>query len=441
MHLRPTAGFLLNAALPPGGALAAADEGFAGYVLAAVCLLLSAGVLGLWLRLRAEARRHRATREELRRREEGLRSPDEEAAARRRAEAENRAILDALPDTLLRLDRTGNLLAARGGPGAEGGNGSAAGDARSVQDLVPGEPGRRLWEQARRALDTGAPQLFEYTLPGPDGPRHHEARCAASGRDEVLILVRDLTGHREAVAHLEQSLRQVRALSARLQSVREEERARIAREVHDELGMALTGLRLDLAWLHGRLSELAAADPSRRPLLDKVNGLVKAADEAIRSGRRICTELRPGVLDAFGLTAALEWHARDFQERTGIRCALDTEREVAGLDRDTATAVYRIFQEALTNVARHAEATGVRVRLQETPGWLVLEVADDGRGITEEQVYRSKSFGLLGMRERALLIGGELSVQGAPGKGTTLTLLVPLPDADGKKAHADSELT
>ena len=227
----------------------------------------------------------------------------------------------------------------------------------------------------------------------------------------------------QAEAQLRGSHEQLRNLAARLQSVREEERTNIAREIHDELGQALTGLKMDLAWMSNRLPE------EQQVLQEKSASMLRLIDTTIQSVRKISTALRPGILDDLGLTAAIEWQAQDFQTRTGVRCDFITEREDLHLDRDRATAVFRIFQETLTNVARHARASEVIISLTEQSGTLVLEVRDNGRGVTERELADPQSLGLLGMRERALVFGGEVSISGAPGAGTTVTARIPLSQA------------
>lgn len=219
---------------------------------------------------------------------------------------------------------------------------------------------------------------------------------------------------------LRKSLDQLRALSSYLQYVREEERTRIAREVHDELGQALTGLKLDLSWLASRLAR------NRPPVRDKVRTMTEHIDETIQTVRRIATELRPGILDSLGLVAALEWQANEFQSRTGIPCVVITTVADNLWDQQFSTVVFRIFQETLTNVIRHAKATRVEVRFTEEGEYLTLVVKDNGRGISEDEIANTRSIGLVGMRERAMLIGGELSLQGTPGQGTVVTLRAPL---------------
>jgi PAS domain S-box-containing protein len=218
---------------------------------------------------------------------------------------------------------------------------------------------------------------------------------------------------------LRDSLEQLHQLAARLQAVREEERTSIAREIHDDLGQALTAMKMDLVWIMQRLPG------SDKALHTRAQSMLKVVDNAIVSVRRIATTLRPGMLDDIGLAAAIEWQAQDFQERSGIRCILDIRADNLELDDEHATAVFRTFQETLTNVARHSGATRVTVKLNDTPLELVFEVRDNGRGFDPEAEVSKKSFGLLGMKERALLLGGTFEIKGEPGHGTTVTLRVP----------------
>jgi PAS domain S-box-containing protein len=224
----------------------------------------------------------------------------------------------------------------------------------------------------------------------------------------------------QANRELQESLAQLRALAARLQSVREDERSSMAREVHDELGQALTAMKMDLVWLMNRIPG------SDTPLHAKANSMLNLVDETIFSVRRIASALRPGMLDDLGLAAAIEWQAQEFQGRTGIVCKLTLPEEVEELDEECSTAVFRIFQETLTNVARHAAASRVDVKLQNSGEELVLEVRDNGKGFRNEARNRKKSLGILGMRERALLLGGAFEVRGNPGRGTSVTVRIPL---------------
>ncbi|HTJ45157.1 MAG TPA: GAF domain-containing protein [Kofleriaceae bacterium] len=212
-----------------------------------------------------------------------------------------------------------------------------------------------------------------------------------------------------------------RALSARLEAVREDERTNIAREIHDELGQSLTALKMDLAWIARRARDPSAADA----IAAKLDEMSRATDEIVGSVRRISAELRPGILDDLGLRAAIEWQAEEFERRTGVRTVVKAEIGELRLERGLATTVFRIYQEALTNVARHAGATRVDVSLSLEKGNLRLEVVDDGVGVPAGGP-RSGALGLLGMRERALRAGGDCLIERIAGRGTRVRVTVPL---------------
>jgi signal transduction histidine kinase len=226
---------------------------------------------------------------------------------------------------------------------------------------------------------------------------------------------------RRAQEQLRESHEQLRALSVYLQHVREEERTRIAREVHDELGQALTSCKLDLSLLANKL-------PTNQPSLkEKAKALSAHMDATIQTVRRIATELRPGILDHLGLIAALEWQANEFQTRTGIKCDVRTDLHEPILTPDLATTFFRIFQETLTNIIRHAGATHVTVHLKEVAGRIILEVRDNGRGISAQEIFNTRSMGLLGMKERAALLGGTFKISPVSnGKGTLASVSIPL---------------
>ena len=238
----------------------------------------------------------------------------------------------------------------------------------------------------------------------------------------VCLIASDLSEMKRAEQELRASSEQLRNLAAHLLSVREEERARISREVHDELGQSLTAVKMDLAWLAGRL-------PRRNgQMLKRIRSTRQLADSIIQSIRRISTELRPAVLD-LGLAAAVEWQVQEFQARSGIPCKVRLlTREVVA--SNASTAMFRICQETLTNVARHAKATRAEVVLQKQRDRLVLLIRDNGRGFDQADPSLSKSLGLLGMRERAAILGGQVNISSAPGKGTTVTAWIPLPSPE-----------
>ena len=243
----------------------------------------------------------------------------------------------------------------------------------------------------------------------------------ASGFDRMAEKLEQRQAERDrAEREIRNSREQLRNLSAHLQSVREEERTRMAREIHDELGQGLTALKMDVSWLNRRLLEEDAT------FKNKLTSMEEVIDRTIETVQKLSGELRPGMLDDLGLAAAIEWQAEEFQKRTGIDCEVSLSSEETALNRDQSTTMFRIFQETLTNVIRHARATKVEVRLREQNGKIVLEVADNGRGITQAEISDAKSFGLIGMRERVEFIDGEVTIVGSPGQGTKITVTLPL---------------
>jgi signal transduction histidine kinase len=230
---------------------------------------------------------------------------------------------------------------------------------------------------------------------------------------------------------LQASREELRALAARLETVREEERIRIARELHDELGQALTSLKMDLSWLNRRLSANEEEVP-RHLLTEKIGAMSAFVDTTIKSMRNIATQLRPMILDDLGLLAAIEWQALEFNNRTGIGCHYHLPDEDLNLDPGRSTAVFRIFQELLTNVARHANATRVDIKVEVDQNCITLEVKDNGVGIAEDQVFNAKSLGIIGMRERALIFRGDITITSVGGQGTSAILSLPLETPGGR---------
>ena len=233
----------------------------------------------------------------------------------------------------------------------------------------------------------------------------------------VFLLVAVVTG--TIATKLRKETDHLRALSSRLQSIREEERATVAREIHDQLGQALTGLKLDVALLSRRLPR------DQKALADDLKAMEKSVDDTIRLVQKIATELRPGVLDDLGLGAAIEWQVEDFKNRTGIQSELSSSLEDSDLNRDLATVLFRILQETLTNIVRHAQATRAKIGIKRDGDFIVMTVEDNGKGITEREIHDPKSFGLLGIRERALIFGGEAHITGTKGKGTAVVVKIP----------------
>jgi len=253
-----------------------------------------------------------------------------------------------------------------------------------------------------------------------------------------VITARDVTDSKRAEDAVRESEKialqreQFQALAERLRRAREEERTRVARDLHDQIGQILTAIKLDLTWMGRHLPK------GKDELRERLNGTIGLITEGVRSVRKICSGLRPGVLDDLGLAAAIEWQAAEFASRTGIECVVQVPATDVTLEEDQATEFFRIFQECLTNVMRHADAKSVSVTLRADNGDLVLIVADDGKGFVEAEV--SDSLGFLGMKERAQVCGGSLDIASSPGIGTTVALRVPLQSGtlnDTNYAHSD----
>jgi signal transduction histidine kinase len=239
------------------------------------------------------------------------------------------------------------------------------------------------------------------------------------GKRYYTVILRDITLRKQAEDTLKESQRELRELSARVLEAREEEKAHIARELHDELGQLLTALKMDLGWVRERL-------PADSELAPRVAEMGTLLDRTVAATRRISADLRPLMLDDLGLADAAAWLVDDFAKRSGVACRIDLPEEIPEVSKAVATAVYRAVQESLTNIARHAGASSAWVVLAVEDGALYVEVEDDGRGIAPEDLAKARSLGLKGMRERIAFLGGTLEVARAPRGGTRLRLRVPL---------------
>ena len=238
----------------------------------------------------------------------------------------------------------------------------------------------------------------------------------------VLSIARNIFDRRKTDIQKRESSKLLRDLSSRLQEIREEERTIIAREIHDELGQNLTVLKIQISLLSNKLKE------DQNHIKEKLLSATNLIDQTVESVQRITAKLRPGILDELGLIPAIDWQSQEFEERTGIKCNCTLPSEELDLGRDKATAIFRIFQEALTNVARHAGAKRISILLRKMNNFLLLEITDNGRGIKESQIKDPGSLGILGMKERAIVFGGEVLINGVPEKGTNLKLKMPLQD-------------
>ena len=248
---------------------------------------------------------------------------------------------------------------------------------------------------------------------------------------ELLALtgtVQDITEQEQKEQEIQERNEQLRELASNLQNIREEERTYIAREIHDELGQQLTAFKIDLAWMMKRCS-------GEQLLLDRLSGMDTLIDHTIDTVRRISSELRPSILDDLGLAEALDWQSTEFEKRFLIPSAFRCQVPDIGIDAAIVTGLFRIYQESLTNVARHAEASSVSGSLRLVDGDLVLEVTDDGKGFDTEAVGKKGGFGLLGIKERTAMMGGQYSVSSSPGAGTTVIVCVPLKENQSKPSR------
>lgn len=289
------------------------------------------------------------------------------------------------------------------------------------EDLGRGEPERSL----KTAATAGRHESEGWRV-RKDGTVFWASAVITAAHDRggelrgFAAVIRDMTPQKRAKEELDDLLARLRALSQRMERIREEERARIAREIHDQLGQALTALKMDLTHLEESLSR------GRRDLSTQCRPMHEIIDQTIKVVQNISGELRLGHLHELGLGAAVEWQLQEFQRRTGIRCELERSGAVDDVEEGRATAAYRILQEALTNVARHSQATTVKVNVFREGNGLVVEVRDNGRGITPQQLADSRSFGLLGMHERAQALGGDVAVTRIEPHGTAVVLVLPL---------------
>jgi signal transduction histidine kinase len=249
------------------------------------------------------------------------------------------------------------------------------------------------------------------------------SHTAEDGKRFFTVILRDVTERVRAEEALRRSREELREMSQASNSVREHEKTRIARELHDELGQSLTALKLDVGWLRERLKGEAPE------VQGKLQSMQSQLDHTVAATRRISTDLRPLMLDDLGFVPAAEWLVRNFTQRSGIDCALQVLPAELTLQDPEATALYRILQESLTNVARHARATRVEARVEAQAGQagpeIMLRVSDNGRGFSAEESRKQGSYGLLGLRERVYLVGGRLDIDSAPGAGTRITVHIP----------------
>jgi PAS domain S-box-containing protein len=345
-----------------------------------------------------------------------------ESVEARRAEAETargqyETILERISDGFTALDRTWRYTYVN--------TAGAQMLGRAAHDLI----GKHIWTEFpdgrgekfqlayEQALQEQRPmQIREFY---PPWKRWFENRIYPSP-EGISIFFSDVTEQVEAQEELHATNEQLRALAVRLDAIREEERRLMAREIHDQIGQSLTALKLDVAWLRGQLpGDVAAAVGERARAMDAL------IEQTIATAQRVSATLRPAILDDLGLAAAIRWQTREFAQRTQVACELDLPSNGSVIAPPIALGLFRILQEALTNVARHAQARRVEIGLAVGADEAVLTVSDDGRGVTAEELARPTSLGIVGIRERAIAVGGEVTISGSPERGTTLTVRVP----------------
>ena len=342
-----------------------------------------------------------------------------------------RAILDAEPACVKLLNRDGLVLEMnRGGLEMFQADSLEQVRGQSMHLLVAPEYRRAFQNLKLRALE-GSPGTLEFEIIGLKGAHRWLDTHVVPLRDKtgsvagLVGVTRDISEQKASGGRIQAAMEQLRALTGRLHAVREEERTRIAREIHDVLAQDLTRLKIDLAILTKRLGR-PWDESMRMSLLAKLSDLMGQVDSSIGTVQKIATELRPVVLDSLGLPAAIEWQMEDFEKRTGIRCRCSLSADHPPVDRDQATALFRILQESLTNVLRHAQATQVNVALEMESDEAILTVRDNGAGIAPLTHSDPRALGLIGMRERAMALGGSLEISGGPGSGTEISVRIPL---------------
>lgn len=291
--------------------------------------------------------------------------------------------------------------------------------------ILPEDLPQRLEHISSIAAVPGFEAEYEYRIKCKDKSIrwvHEHLQNVTNAQGKPIYIqgtIHDITKRREAEEELKTSREHLRNLALHLETAREEERKRIAFEIHDELGYLLTALKLDVAWLG---KKLGGRDES---LTVKAKEMTEHLDTTIQKVRTISTQLRPSILDHFGLVAAIEWHANEFQRRSAVRCRVSVEPNELSVEPQMATAIFRIIQETLTNVARHAKATRVDIAITAESEELTVVVSDNGVGISMQQLENKKSFGLLGIRERTKFMGGNVEISGETGQGTTIVVKVP----------------
>jgi len=374
-------------------------------------------------KLKNDIRRLKNRIAELERTEEELKRAKHELIKK---EKKFRDLVELLPQTVYEMDLQGNFKFTNNyGIKSFGYTQEDINKGVNFLQLFIPEERERVKNNIQSLLNGAKLTSNEYTSQRKDGSTFqtlfYSSPIIQNGKPVGLRgVVIDITDRKKAERELKNSRDQLRALATHLQSIREEERLIMAREIHDELGQVLTALKMDLIWMQKRLS------PEQTEQLNKISSMSDLVDMTIKTVRRISTELRPGLIDDLGLPAAIEWYCGEFQKRTGIICDLDLDDKEHQIEQDQAIAVFRIFQESLTNVARHAKATKIYAHFKCNDHTLTMEIKDNGIGITREQINSHKSLGIVGLRERVNPWGGKVIISGVRNIGTTVKVTLPI---------------
>jgi PAS domain S-box-containing protein len=330
-------------------------------------------------------------------------------------------LLDALPFYVLLVDEHHNIIMANRAVAAQLGVKPAEIIGRYCPEVIHGTKGPWYACPLEQAVSTNEAVVIE-SLDKTTGRWINSAMYPVPGqppgRRIFFHMVTDITDRKESEERLKASRQELRDLSRHLETVREEERSSIAREIHDELGQTLVTLKIYISWLLKQTGKVGE---------DQTKPIYALVDSAINTVMRLSTELRPAVLDDLGLVAAVEWQINEFKKWTALEYHFISRPARIILDKESSTALFRIAHEAITNIIRHAGATRVDILLQKKRGSVELTISDNGRGIADAEIHAKRSFGLIGMVERAHLIGGEVHIEGKPGSGTVVKVILPIP--------------
>jgi PAS domain S-box-containing protein len=334
------------------------------------------------------------------------------------------SMINSLPGIFYVFDKNGNYM--RWNKNLETVTGYSAQEIGRMNSLEFFEPdeAKKVKARVQEIFETGSGLDVTAAFYSREGKKmdyyFYGRKAVFNGEDYLVGMAFDISDRLEAENKLRERTAEIQRLTGHLEKIQEEERTRIAREIHDELGQQLTCLKMDAAWVGKKIS------PEEKMLHQKLNSMLSVIDDTVKSVRRISSELRPGILDDLGLIPALEWQSQEFEKHAGIKSIFTSRINHFNPEWNVSTHVFRVYQEALTNVARHAQATQVETVIEQEDDHVVLRVKDNGNGIDMAEASIKNSLGLIGMRERAFLFQGQLSIEGEKQVGTTVTLRIPL---------------